>query len=287
MAKARDLLRRIHSFGKTMQITKTMEMVAASRMKKTQLRVLATRPYANKLLEILGGMNLEEHASDFPLLQERETVSRVGLLVITSNRGLCGAFNTNVIRLAQDTIADLKESGIETELHTVGKKGFNALKYRKYEIASSTLDIGGYPSYEQGAQIARTFMEKFIDGTIDEFRISYASYRSLATQPPVVETILPLPVETTEEGARTDFLLEPSPRVILETLLPKIVENRVFKALLESAAGEQAARRIAMKNASDNAEEYIQILTRSYNRARQSQITQEIAEIVGGAEALV
>ncbi|MBN1827175.1 MAG: ATP synthase F1 subunit gamma [Candidatus Eisenbacteria bacterium] len=290
MAKTREIKRRIKSLGKTGQITKTMELVAASRMKKTQSRVLATRPYANKLREILDAVDLENYADRFPLLRAHEEVRRVGVLVITSNRGLCGAFNGNVIRAARDMMRELDGAGVETELHVVGKKGIANFRYRGYAIESSRVDVGDKPTPAQSAEIARLFMERFLDGRIDEFRMVYASYQSIASHPPVMETVLPLPVERSggeEKAPRAEFLLEPSPRAILESLLPRIVEMRVFKALLESAAGEQAARRIAMKNATDNANELIRMLTRQFNRARQAQITNEIAEIVGGADALV
>lgn len=286
MAKARDIHRRILSLGKTKQITKTMELVATSRMKKTQDRVTATRPYADKLREILDAVDVGRFAGAFPLLSRRDEVRRIGLLAITSNRGLCGAFNANVIRMTRRVVDEWNEEGLPSELHVVGKKGINALRFRGYAIESARRDITDRPTYAQAAEIARGFMEKFLSGEIDEFRMVYAQYKSLSSQPPVQETVLPLALET-EGEARADFLLEPSPEEILEVLLPRVVENRVFKALLESAAGEQAARRIAMKNATDNADELIRLLTRSYNRARQAQITQELAEIVGGADALV
>ncbi len=287
MVQARDIKRRIDSLGKTRQITKTMELVATLRMKKTQVRVGAMRPYADKLMEILSVVDFCEHASEFPLLQRREKIRRVAILVVTSNRGLCGAFNANVIRMARDTVADLESAGVGWELHTIGRKGLSALRHRGYAVESSRTDIGDYPRHEQAAEITRGLAEKFVAGEIDEFRMVYASYKSISSQTPVEETVLPLALENGESGETTDFILEPSPREILEALLPRIIESRVFKAFLESAAGEQAARRIAMKNATDNAEELIRILTRSYNRARQGQITQELSEIIGGAEALV
>ncbi len=285
MASARELSKRITSFGKTKQITKTMELVATSRMKKTQDRLNATKPYAEKLALILGSMNLDEYEEAFPLLQERSDVKRVGILMVTTNRGLCGGFNANVIRQTRNLLAELQGEGKETELHVLGKKGSNALRYLGYDIETSRVDIGDWPTYEEAAGIARDFIGKYLDGSIDEFRVVHAEFRSAASQPPTEESILPLRFEE-GEGARVEYLLEPSPEEILETLLPSIVENRIYKILLENSAGEQAARRIAMKNATDNAEELIRILTRSYNRARQAQITQELAEIVGGAEAL-
>ncbi len=288
MANAREIEKRITSFGKTKQITRTMELVATSRMKKTQDRLFAAKPYAEKMQDILSSVNLEEHSEAFPLLQSREKVCRSGLLLITTNRGLCGGFNANLIRLARQKMDELKAAGTEFELHVVGKKGSNALRYLGYEIVTARTDIGDYPSYEEGAEIAAMFIEKFVKGTIDELHMVYAEFRNVASQPAAIETVLPLQVEEEGggDGPQAEFILEPSPAEILENLLPRIVENRIFKALLESAAGEQAARRVAMKNATDNAEELIRLLTRSYNRARQAQITQELAEIVGGAEAL-
>jgi F-type H+-transporting ATPase subunit gamma len=287
MAKARDIKRRILSLQKTRQITKTMELVATSRMKKTQQRVLAARPYAERLRSILSAIDVEPYAAEFPLLARREKVRRVAILLVTSNRGLCGAFNANVIRLGRRTIRDLQADGVETELHVIGKKGTNALRYRGQAIASSRIDIGDRPAFDHAREIARVFMEKFLRGEIDELRVVSASFRSLSSQPPVAETVLPLKRAAEGVEPAAEFLLEPSPRDVLGELLPRIAEHRVFLALLENAAGEQAARRVAMKNATDNAEELIRILTRSYNRARQGQITQELAEIVGGAEALV
>jgi F-type H+-transporting ATPase subunit gamma len=286
MAKVREIKRRIRSLQKTKQITKTMELVATSRMKRTQQRALAARPYANKLRAILSSVDLREYAPRFPLLQARERIRRVGLLVITSNRGLCGAFNANVLRTARHTMQGLAEAGVETDLYVVGRKGASALRYRGYAIASSRVDVGDRPTFAQAEEIAGHFLREFLAGRIDEFRMAYASFVSLSSQPPVVETVMPLCVTAEGEGKRADFLLEPSPERILESLLPRVVEHRVYKAMLESAAGEQAARRIAMKNATDNAQELIRLLTRSYNRARQAQITQEIAEIVGGAGGL-
>ncbi len=285
MANAREISKRIASFGKTRQITKTMELVATSRMKKTHDRLQAAKPYTDKLASILHSMNLEGLEEKFPLLCGRPEVNRVAVLMISTNRGLCGGFNANVIRHARHVLSSLWEEGKETVLHVTGRKGNNALRYLGYEIASSRTDIGDWPSYDEAAEIARRFMEEYLDGDIDELRIVHAEYRGVASHPPVAETILPLRFD--DDGhERAEFLLEPSSEAILESLLPRILENRVFKILLENSAGEQAARRIAMKNATDNADELIRILTRVYNRARQAQITQELAEIVGGAEAL-
>ncbi|NNE08607.1 MAG: ATP synthase F1 subunit gamma, partial [Gemmatimonadetes bacterium] len=252
---------------------------------KTADRLHATRPYADKLGQILSQVNLAEYIEQFPLLQKREEVKRVALLVVTTNRGLCGAFNASVIRMARDVAQELTDDGVSYELHVIGRKGANALRYMGYEVASKTTNITDWPSFEDARLIAETLQERFLDGTVDELRIVYSNYVSVASQKPVTETILPMQVGDDEE-VTSEYILEPSAEEILENLIPAIINNRIFKALLETAAGEQAARRVAMKNATDNAEEIKRLLTRSYNRARQAKITQEIAEIVGGAEAL-
>lgn len=285
MANLRELSKRITSLGKTKQITKTMELVATSRMKKTADRLHATRPYADKLGQILSQVNLAEYVEQFPLLQKREHVKRVAILILTTNRGLCGAFNASVIRMARDVAQELTDEGISYELHVIGRKGANALRYMGYEVASKTTNITDWPSFEDARLVAEALQERFLDGTVDELRIVYSNYISVASQKPVTEMILPMQVEGDEE-VTSEYILEPSAEEILENLIPAIINNRIFKALLETAAGEQAARRVAMKNATDNAEEIKRLLTRSYNRARQAKITQEIAEIVGGAEAL-
>ncbi|MFH1682108.1 MAG: F0F1 ATP synthase subunit gamma, partial [Candidatus Eisenbacteria bacterium] len=212
MAKMRQIKRRICSLQKTKQITKTMELVATARVKRTQQSALAAHPYADKLGEILSALDPAKHAPEVPLLRARDEVRRVGLLVVTSNRGLCGAFNTNVLRLARRAIQEIEEAKIEVQLHVVGRKGVNALRYRGYAIASSRTDVGDRPTMAQASEIARLFIDKFLIGEIDEFRILYASFRSLSSQPPEAETVLPLPFEGGGAEKRTEFLLEPSPR---------------------------------------------------------------------------
>jgi F-type H+-transporting ATPase subunit gamma len=274
-----------------MQITKTMELVATSKMKRTQERVVAARPFAQKLAEILASIDVEELRARFPLLVARDAVKRVAIVVLTSNRGLAGALNSNVIRLAKAQIAGAEERGASVDLHVFGKKGATAFRYARYTMASTSAEVSDKPEFRVADRLADAMVKAFLAGEIDEVRIIYPQFRSLVSQPPAVDVIIPLKdmidrVLAAGGGGRADFILEPSPEVILGALLPLFVRNGVYRAFLELAASEQAARRVAMKNATDNAEELIKVLTRQYNRARQAQITQEIAEIVGGADAL-
>ena len=291
MAKPREIKRRLRSLGKTKQITKTMELVATSKMKRTQDRVVAARPYAEKLAEILASIDLEGSRDAFPLLAPREKVARVAVVVLTSNRGLAGALNSNVIRLAKAQVAGAEERGASVDLHVFGKKGSTAFRYARYAMASTSTEVGDKPDFRVAERLGDAMVEAYLAGAIDEMRIVYPRFRSLVAYPPTADVIIPL-ADTIEGalagagGARADFLLEPSPEAILGALLPLFVRNGIYRAFLELAASEQAARRVAMKNATDNAEELVKILTRQYNRARQAQITQEIAEIVGGADAL-
>ncbi len=291
MAKPREIKRRLRSLGKTKQITRTMELVATSKMKRTQDRVVAARPYAEKLAEILASIDLEGARDAFPLLAPRAKVARVAVVVLTSNRGLAGALNANVIRLAKTQVAGAEERGASVDLHVFGKKGIGAFRYARYAMASTSVEVSDKPDFRVAERLGDAMVRAFLAGEIDEMRIVYPRFRSLVAYPATVDVIVPLGdmIERVLAGggrARPDFLLEPSPEEILGALLPLFVRNGIYRAFLELAASEQAARRVAMKNATDNAEELIKILTRQYNRARQAQITQEIAEIVGGADAL-
>jgi len=291
VAKPREIKRRLRSLGKTKQITRTMELVATSKMKRTQDRVVAARPYAEKLAEILASIDLEGARDAFPLLAPRAKVARVAVVVLTSNRGLAGALNANVIRLAKTQVAGAEERGASVDLHVFGKKGIGAFRYARYAMASTSVEVSDKPDFRVAERLGDAMVRAFLAGEIDEMRIVYPRFRSLVAYPATVDVIVPLGdmIERVLAGggrARPDFLLEPSPEEILGALLPLFVRNGIYRAFLELAASEQAARRVAMKNATDNAEELIKILTRQYNRARQAQITQEIAEIVGGADAL-
>ncbi len=285
MAKGRELKGRIKSVENTRKITRTMEMVATSKMKRAQDRVVAARPFANSLTEVIANLYTPELAEAFPLLRQPATINKAAVIVLTSNRGLAGAFNANLLKEARALLGRLKESNVEPELHVIGKKGLGYFRYVNRAVASSRTDITDRPTAENAAQIVDELIQRFASGDIDAVYIVYAKFQSALSTPPTTQTILPVtPPERT--GPQPDYILLPSAEVILTQLLPSYVRNSVYKALVETAAGEQGARRTAMKNATDNAGEMLNVLRRTFNRARQAQITQEIAEIVGGAAAL-
>jgi F-type H+-transporting ATPase subunit gamma len=285
MAKGRELLGRIKSTEGTRKITRTMEMVATSKLKRAQDRVIAARPYANALSAVIADLYSPALAESFPLLRQPTQVKRAGVLLITSNRGLAGAFNSNLIREARTLLERLEQDGAETELHIVGRRGLGFFRYIGAPVASSRVDIGDRPASSHANELVDGMMADFVGGRLDAVHVVYSRYVSPLSTPPVAELVLPVrPPE--RKGPARDYLLFPSAQAILSELLPLYVRNSVYRALVETAAGEQGARRTAMKSATDNAGEMLNVLRRTYNRARQAQITQEIAEIVGGAEAL-
>jgi len=292
VAKARELKRRIRSISSTRQITKTMEMVATSRLKKAQDRVVAARPYAAALAEVIGDLYAPELAERFPLLRQpaADAVRRVALLLITSNRGLCGAFNANLIREARRRLQELEGQGGAgaAELHLVGKKGVAYFRFTRRPVKSQRIDIGDRPTPQHAAQLITPLMTRFAQGELDAVEIVFAKFNSPMSTPPTVLRVLPIapPSATADRRTTRFYILKPSPEAILEALLPLYVNNQMYRALVETAAGEHGARRTAMKNATDSAGDILDVLRRTFNRARQAQITQELAEIVGGAEAL-
>ena len=290
MAKARELKRRIRSVESTRKITKTMEMVATSKLKRATDRVHAARPFATALAEVIGELYSPDLAERFPLLRRpKGTEKRVALIVITSNRGLCGAFNANLIREARRRIEELEGRGSAIELHLIGRKGTVFFRFTKRAIASQRIDIGDKPTTAHAAEIIAPLRARFENGELDAVDVVFAKFNSAVSTPPTVMRILPVlpPAEAKQAtGPRTDYILRPSADEILEQLLPLYVQNQLFRALVETAAAEHGARRTAMKNATDSAGDMLDLLRRTYNRARQAQITQELAEIVGGAEAL-
>jgi F-type H+-transporting ATPase subunit gamma len=288
MAKGRELKGRIKSVENTRKITRTMEMVATSKMKRAADRVSAARPYALALGEVLSHVYTPELAEQFPLLRRPAQIKRAALVVLTANRGLCGAFNTNLLRESRARLAEWEGQGVTVELHVVGRKGIGFYRYLGRTLASTRADLGDRPSSADAASLIDDLMARFAAGDLDAVYITYAKYKSALSTPPATEQVLPVVAPNTAgvAAAPRDFILAPSANEILEALLPLYVRNSVYRALVETAAGEQGARRTAMKNATDNATEMLQLLKRTYNSARQAQITQEIAEIVGGASAL-
>jgi F-type H+-transporting ATPase subunit gamma len=285
MAKGRELKGRIKSVENTRKITRTMEMVATSKMKRAQDRVAAARPYAQALRDVIGSLYSPELAEQFPLLRQPAKINRAAVIVLTANRGLAGAFNANLIKEARATIRRLEDEGVAIDLHAVGKKGLGYFRYVGREAVTSRTDIGDKPSAENAAEIVNELTAAFARGEIDAVYIIAPNFKSVLSSPPAATQILP--VQPPEAGAKQrDYILAPDAQTLLGELLPLYVRNAVYRALVEMTAAFFAAQRTAMKNATDNATDMLKILGRTYNRARQATITQEIAEIVGGAAAL-
>ncbi len=294
----RILRRRIRSVQSTQKITRAMELIAASRIVKAQARVLAAQPYADGITEVVRDLQAAGAGANNPLLVPRDETRRVGEVVLAGDRGLCGAYNTTVIRAAENDIRAQRALGRETTIVTSGRKPEGYFRFRNYAVDAA---LGGYtqnPSYEDARAIAATVIGPFQRGELDLVQLTYTRFISAGRQVVVTEPLLPLPAgeasdgeagippssEPDHEGAGYEF--EPEPEVILDALLPRYAESRIYAALLNAAASEHAARQRAMKAATDNADELIRSLSRVMNRARQDAITTEIMEIVGGAEAL-
>lgn len=285
MAKGRELLGRIKSTENTRKITRTMEMVATSKMRRAQDRVVAARPYAKALTDVLASLYNPELAERFPLLRQPAAIKTAAVLLLTSNRGLAGGFNANLIREARQLIAQLEGEGAVVELHVVGRKGIGYFRYVGRAMATQRTDVAEPPTSHDATSLVEGLMTRFVTGDIDAVYVVHSVYKSALSAPPTSTRVLPVAAPA-KAGAQKDYLLFPSAADILTELLPLYVRNAVYRALVETAAAEQAARRNAMKSATDNAGEMLNFLRRTYNRARQANITQEIAEIVGGSAAL-
>jgi F-type H+-transporting ATPase subunit gamma len=290
MPGLKEIKRRITSVKSTKQITKAMKMVAASKFRKAVGRIIQLRPYASKMHAVLGGMakNVE---SGHPLLDVRP-VKKVEVLVFSSDRGLCGGFNTNVMKAAIKLIKQLQADGKEVSVSSVGKKATDLFKRRKIALRQSWVGLSGRISYENAQQIATDIMDNYTNEIFDEVRVIYTEFRSAGVQSVTLLRLLPFKEVGTSETAATsdeaagEFLFEPSQNVIFERLLPKNVEIQIFRSLLDSQASEEAARMAAMENATKSADDMIKRLTLQYNKARQASITKELMDIVGGVEAL-
>lgn len=286
MSKLRQIKSRIKGVKKTQQITKTMEMVAAARIKKAQARMEAARPYALKMIEIMD--SVAEAAGDVrhPLLEKRE-IGRVLVVVYTANRGLCGAFNSNVIRVAEKIVAREEELGRKVDLAVLGKKGLSYFKFKGKEV-KNYFEVTDKAEFKEAKSVSDFVIKSYANKEYDLVYLVFNHFRSLMRQIPTEFKLLPLEPKTTSEKTSKvfEYLWEPSAEDVLYELLPRYIETLVFRALLESVASEHAARRAAMKNATDNAGEMIRALTLSMNKARQAQITKELTEIVTSAEAI-
>ncbi len=291
MANLRDIKKRIGSVQSTRQITRTMEMVSTAKIKKAQERIESARPYALAMMELLGNVTRFASGAQHPLLEARETRRRVVAIAITSDRGLAGAFNSNILKLTEEYLRDAKAAGTEVDLITVGKKAAAYFLYRGITPMAQYRDISDKPTFADAKSIANHVIRAYSEAEIDEVVVLFNRFVNVADQSPELYKLLPIAPTVLEDAAeRSDVsaecLFEPSAEEVLGVLLPTYVEALIFRALMESAAAEHGARRKAMKSATDNASEMIVTLTRSYNRARQAAITTEISEIIGGAAAL-
>lgn len=290
--------KRIRSVASTRKITKTMEMVASSKLKYAQDAVLSSAPYGKLLRSVMSEVaSRVPDRSDFPLLRSAAKPARTLLLLVTSNRGLCGGFNGNLIRLGRKTIRAEEAAGRKVAVYVAGRKGVAALRWLGIPVERKYLELPDRPAYADAERLAEDLVGPFLRGEADRVLVVFPDFRSLGSQPPTVLQLCPVggeeeaPAGGAKEGEGkaappAGFLFDPSPRAILEKLLPHYVRLTVYRVLVSSVASEQIARRTAMKLATDNAEEMVTLLTRNLNKARQAQITQELAEIIGGAEAL-
>ena len=288
----RVLRRRIRSINSTKKITRAMELIAASRIVRAQARVHAASPYAEQITQVVRDLAAAGGTSDSPYLVPRPEVRRVAHVVVAADRGLCGGYNSSVIRAAEGSMREHDAAGRDYALITVGRKVESYFRYRNFDIAASLSGFSDQPSYEDARAIAAAVDAPFLAGEFDQVVLVYTRFVSAGSQEVVLRPLIPLDPETFEGpasaagGVAPDYEFEPSPSEILDRLLPRYVEARIFAALLNAAASEHAARQRAMKSATDNAEDLITNLTRIMNRARQDAITTEIMEVVGGAEAL-
>lgn len=288
MATLRDIRRRITGVQKTQQITRAMRMVAAAKLRRAQDAIVSARPYANRLRETLAELVRSQQDAEHPLLTGREAVKRVELVVVTSDRGLCGAFNANVIKHAERLIREREAQGCEISITAVGRKGLeHAHRHRHDELAESYVQLGNV-DYAHSKRIGERLVRRYEDAEVDEVILVYGSFVSALTQSPRDVSLLPVVSEREDrEGeAPVPYDVEPDTEKLLAILVPRAIEFEIFRALLENQASEHAARMTAMESATRNTEELIDSLTLQYNRARQASITKELVEIVTGAEAL-
>ena len=288
-AQLRVVRRRIGAVRSTMKITRAMELISASRLVRAQERVAQSRPYTEEITAALESVVSTEVLLEHPLLEQRREAQAAAVLVVTSDRGLAGPYNANVLRTAEELQARLRDDGMEPRLYVIGRKGLAYYRFRQRPVEESWTGFSDQPTYDDARRVVDALVEEFISLRVDQIHAVFTDFVSAGTQRAVARRFVPLVIEEVEEGPPEpipQYLYEPSPERLLDALLPRYVEARVFTALLEAAASEHAARRRAMKAATDNASELIEDLTREYNQARQAEITQEIMEIVGGAEAL-
>ncbi len=300
MPNLRDIQKRINSVQSTKQITRTMEMVATAKIRKSSDRVLAATPYAHSMNETLATLVQDASLITSPLLARHDDTKRIAVIAVASDRGLAGGFNSNVLRAVDKFISAKQAEGIEIDLIACGKKAIAYFKYRRFPMLLEFRDLSADPTIAQAREIASLVSELYTTNRVDQVMVYYNHARNVADQDLTCEEVLPVDAPEVDVALQEskdanldatgtisgEFEFEPSPALVLDTLLPAYVENRIYHALIDSAAGEQGARRKAMKSATDNATDMVHTLTRVYNRARQGAITTELNEIVGGAAAL-
>ena len=295
MATVQDIKRRVRSVGNTRKITRALELVAASKLRKAQTRIEEMRPYADRMLELMAGTaRASTSVRGLPLLQQHERDDRVAVVPLTGDRGLAGAFNSQILRRALALERELRGQGKQVRWVAVGRRGVGSLRFRRLELAGEFTGFTDEPRYRDAQAIAHRVAELYMDDEVDRVLVVYNHFQSALVQTVTVQDLLPLSEDLLETGEeerhedaqRGDFIFEPEPEQILERLLPVYLETELYRALLESAASEHGARMTAMRNASKNAGELIDDLTLAMNRARQAEITQEILEVVAGADAL-
>jgi F-type H+-transporting ATPase subunit gamma len=295
LASTQDLKRRVRSITNTRKVTKAMELVASARLRRSQQRIESMRPYADRMLELMAGVSQAAGAVRLPLLERRENVERVAIIPITADRGLAGGFNAQVIRRSLALMREVEANGQEAVWFSTGRKAASTLRFRHMNVSQSWVGFSERPAYRDAQAIAHAVSEAFVSHEIDRVVIVYNAFVSALVQKVTVRDLLPIPQDLLDKAAEAeedvsggspDFIYEPEPEEILARLLPVYVETELYRALLESAASEQGARMTAMRNASKAAGELIDSLTLAMNRARQAEITQEILEVVAGADAL-
>jgi F-type H+-transporting ATPase subunit gamma len=298
VASTQDLKRRVRSITNTRKVTKAMELVASARLRRSQQRIEAMRPYADRMLELMAGVSKAAGAVRLPLLERREQIEKVAIVAVTADRGLAGGFNAQVIRRSLALMREQQAEGREVLWFSTGRKAASTLRFRRMNVSQSWIGFSERPAYNDAQTIAHAVSEAYVNGDVDTVYVVYNAFVSALTQKVTVRELLPIPTDLLEGGdadesrddrnelGNPDFIYEPEPAEILARLLPVYVETELYRALLESAASEQGARMTAMRNASKAAGELIDSLTLAMNRARQAEITQEILEVVAGADAL-
>ncbi|MGZ4320050.1 MAG: ATP synthase F1 subunit gamma [Gaiellaceae bacterium] len=295
MASTQDLKRRVRSITNTRKVTRAMELVASARLRRAQMRIESMRPYADRMIELMAGVSKAAGAVRLPLLERREQIAKVAILPVTADRGLAGGFNAQVIRRSLALMREAQADGQEVVWFSTGRKAASTLRFRRLSVVQSWTGFSERPAYSDAQALAHAISEAYVEGEVDKVLVVYNAFVSALTQKVTVRELLPISqdlLEHAEEaeqdatGHTPDFIYEPEPQEILARLLPVYVETELYRALLESAASEQGARMTAMRNASKAAGELIDSLTLAMNRARQAEITQEILEVVAGADAL-